>query len=213
VETEGGVMFAGKSGTIVFHDRHHRAKLESTVQATYGDGGGGELPIKHMEPQTDEARLFTAAAVTPSSGNTKRELDVDKALDHFVRTKELTTLHASDNDAQAMAEAFAHRYATPRTRIPSVRVQPAGHSDPETMWAVVLSHEISNRIRTVERPIGDTSAVTREHFIEGISHAITGGDWQVSFSVSPAELEGEYWVVGTGELGDTSGATATRLGW
>ncbi len=212
-ETEGGVFFADAAGMVVFQDRHHRSKLERTVQAIYGDGGGSELPIKHMEPLTDEARLFTAASVTPASGVTKREIDPGQSLDHFVRTKEVTTVHANDNDAQAMAEAFAHRYATPRTRIPSIKVQPAKHSDPAAMWAAVLSHEISQRIRSVERPIGDTSAITRDHFIEGISHSISGDDWVVSFSVSPAELEGDYWVVGSGELGDSSGITSTRIGW
>jgi hypothetical protein len=212
-ESEGGIMYANSSGTIVFEDRHHRVRYSRDVQATYGDGGGGELPIRHMEPLLDEARLFTSASVTPASGETKQEIDVAASADHFVRTKELTTLQAIDNDAQAMAEAYAHRYAVPRTRIPSVQLQPAGHSLPATMWDAVLSHEISHRIRTVERPIGDTSAITRDHFIEGISHAITAQDWVVTFSVSPAELEGEYWLVGSGELGDTAGATSTRLGW
>lgn len=212
-ETEGGLFFADPAGTMIFQDRHYRAKFSQTVLTTFGDGGGVELPVQHMEPQTDEARLFTAAAVTPASGNVKREIDVDKALDHFVRTKEITSIHAVDNDAQAMAEAFAHRYATPRTRIPSLTLQPAAHTTPATMWATVLAHEISDRVRTVERPIGDTSTVTRDHYIEGVSHRISGDAWVVSFSVSPAELDGEYWRVGTGELGDTTGSTNTRVGW
>jgi len=125
----------------------------------------------------------------------------------------VTTLHASDNDAQAMAEAVAHRYATPRTRIPSLLLQPSAYSSPAVMWALVLAHELSDRIKTVERPIGDTSAVTREHFIEGVSHSISGDDWIVRFSLSPAELDGEYWLLGSGQLDDSVGITSTRLGW
>jgi hypothetical protein len=198
---------------VTFQDRLHRTRYETTVRATYGDGGGAELPMKHLEPRTDEARLFTAAAITPASGNVKSSLDIANSLQFFVRTKEVTTLHASDNDAQAMAEAYSLRYSTPRTRIPQVQVQPAAYSTPSTMWATVLGHELSHRIRTVERPIGDTTAVTRDHYIEGISHAITGQDWIVTFSVSPAELDGE-WALADVALADVlSGTTTCRAGW
>src|SRR3990167_176505 len=207
-ETEGGILFADKVGTVIFQDRHHRTKEERTVQAVYGDGAG-ELPIKMMEPLIDEARLFTSATVTPSSGRVQSAIEAGQSLQHFFRTKQLTTLHVSDNDARAMAEAYAFRYATPRTRIPKIDLQPAGHSAPLTMWETVLGHEFSQRIQTVERPLGDTSSVTREHFIEGVSHVISGNDWIVSLGVSPAELEGEYWLLGTGQLGDTEGLTAT----
>jgi hypothetical protein len=212
-ETDGGVLFANGLGEVVYQDNHYRAKNERTVRATYGDGGGAELPVKNLEPMGDESRLFTAASVTPASGNVKRVEDATAVLEHFVRTKDVSTLHASDNDAQAMAEAFADRYATPRTRIPDVRVQPSNHSAPSAMWATVLAHEISHRVKTVERPIGDASSISREHFVEGIAHSLSGSDWQVSFSVSPADLDGDYWLLGTGELDDASGLTSTALGW
>jgi hypothetical protein len=81
------------------------------------------------------------------------------------------------------------------------------------MWETVLAHEISHRISTTEHPLGDTIAVTREHFIEGINHTINIQDWQVIFSVSPAELEGDYLVIGTAVIGDSEGDTSAVIGW
>ena len=209
-ETEGGVLFADGAGVVRFQDRHHRTKYERTVTATYGNGGGSELQFLNLEPQTDEARLFTAAVITPASGNVKTVTDETAEEDHFVRTKDLSTLHASDNDAQAMAEAFAHRYSTPLTRIPAVELAPSLTG--ATMWEKVLSHQISQRVRTVDRPLGG-GTVTRDHFIEGIKHDIDPASWTVHLTLSPAELEGEYWLLGTGQLGQASGLTSTVLGW
>lgn len=208
-ETDGGVLFEDGAGVLTFQDRHYRTKNERTVRATYGDGGGAEIPLEHQEPELDEARLFTAARITGADGVVSAATDDDAALDHFTRTKDLSTLHQLVNDTQAMAEAFALRYATPRTRIPQVRVRPQTLAN----WATVLGHEISHRIKTVERIGGDGSAISREHFIEGISDAISPMNWAVEFSVSPADLDGDYWLLGTGELGDTSGLTSTALGW
>jgi hypothetical protein len=209
VETDGGVFFEDGAGVLTFQDRHYRSQNERTVRATYGDGGGTEIPLEHQEPELDEARLFTAARISGADGTVSAVTDDAAALEHFTRTKELATLHESANDAQAMAEAFALRYATPRTRIPGVRIRPLTLAN----WATVLGHEISHRIATVERVGGDGSANSREHFIEGISDTIAPMNWSVDFSVSPADLDGDFWLLGTGELGDTSGLTSTRLGW
>lgn len=211
-ETEGGVMYAKPSGIVRFEDRHNRVKNERTVRASYGQGSA-TYPAVVFEPQGDEARLFTAAAVTAPSGNIHTAVNTAAEAEHFKRTKELTTLHAVENDAQSMAEAYANRYSTPRTRIPQLTVKPAAHTAPSTMWAQVLSHEISHRIKSVEIPVGAASEVQREHFIEGIRHQVTPSEWSVTFSVSPAELDSGFWLLGTGELDTASGLLNTVLGW
>ena len=213
VETDGGVMFASGEGIVTFQDRHYRSISERTVRATYDDRSA-TFPLIHQEPEIDEARLFTAARVTPASGNTKSVTgDAQSVKDHYTRTKELTTLHALDSDAQAMAEAYANRYAIPRMRIPSVLVNGRGSTTPASMWATVLSHDISHRIKTIERVSGDGSAVSREHFVEGMTETWEPMNLRIAFSVSPADLDGDYWLLGSGELGDASGITSTVLGW
>jgi len=201
VESDGGIFYAAGDGTVTFEDRHHRTIFEQTVRASYGDGGGAELPLEHQEPEIDEGHIYTAARVTDAFGRIAEARDDDAAREHFVRTKEVASLHTNPNDAQAMAEAYAHRYSTPRERIREIRINPAAKaSAPLTMWETVLGHEISHRIKNVERVGGDGSSVPRELFIEGVTDQILPFDWRVILSTSPAELEGNYWILGTGKL-------------
>lgn len=214
VETEGGILFEAGDGTLTFQDRHYRILNEASVRAVYGDGGGSEIPVTLMEPQTDEARIFTAAAITPASGNIQTSEDTSASDTFFKRTKELATLHAIDTDAAAMANMYANRYSTPRSRIAALAPIPQNRSaSAEADWKTVLGTELSYRIQSKERPIGDTSVVTRDHFVEQISHHVTPQDWRVSFSVSPAELDSTYAIVGTAIVGDTAGADNAIIGW
>lgn len=219
-ESDGGVLYADARGRIVYQDGHHRPLLEQTVRATYTDENSPEsvFKFKYMAPETDQSRLFTAAAVTPASGTVQRSVDDAKVLEHRERTKELTVLLASDNDALAMANHYARRYSTARSRVPGLLLQPASAISVGTVqayWNAVLSHDISHRIRTVERPmiegvpISSWTAVTRDHFIEGISMDIRPDDWTVSLSVSPAELDAAAFVIDTTQIGDTD----ELIGW
>jgi len=210
-ETDGGILFSDANGYITFQDRHHRTIYEDAPRVSFGVTT--PYPISHMEPLVDEARLFTSATVTPASGNVQSALSVEASLEHWLRTKQITTLHASDADAMAMANAFANHYSIPNTRIPNVLLLPAGALDPMGMWAVVLAREISHRIRTLETPLQGSAfagtVVPRDHFIEGIRHSITQSSWSVVFDVSPAELDGDYFIIGQSRIGDTS----TVIGW
>ena len=214
-ETEGGILFEAGDGELVFQDRHYRILNESSVRYIMGDGGGSEIPVSIAEPLTDEARLYTSAAITPASGNVQTAEDTTASDTFFKRTKELSTIHDSDLDALAMSQMYANRYSVPRSRIPSLA--PIPQNRPSTAvadWKTVLSTELSYRVSSKIRPIGgDDSAVTREHFVEAVAHNATPQDWRVVFSVSPAEPDSTYWILGTGELGDSSGATNTVLAW
>lgn len=213
-ETEGGILFEAGDGTITFQDRHHRILNESSVRQEYGDQGGAAIPFVSIDPQLDEDRLFTSASVTPASGNVQTAENTVASDRHFKRTKELSTLHATDLDAQAMANMYANKYSVTRTRIPSVTPQPEKASDAAAAWEMVLGHEISHRISTAFEPMGDASPVEREHFVEGVTESwAPGGGVSLSFSVSPAELDSEYARVGTAKVGRTSGVDNARVGW
>lgn len=213
-ETEGGILFEAGDGVLTFQDRHYRILNEASVRAIYGDGGGSEIPVTLLEPQTDEARLYTAAAVTPASGLVQTAEDTAASDMFFKRTKDVSTLHAVDTDAAAMANMYANRYSTPRSRIQALAPVPQNRpANAEADWKTVLGHELSHRIQSKERPIGDTSVVAREHFIEQITDQVTPGGWRVSFSVSPAELDSTYAIVGTAVVGDEAGSDNAIIGW
>ena len=150
--------------------------------------------------------VFTAGRVTGSSGIAQTS-EKPAPIKLFNRTKDVSTLHAYDNGALATANLYANRYSIFRTRIPAISLAPrkVGIS----MWTTVLGHEISHRIKTVDEPFGAT--INREHFVEGISHEMTPSDWRVTLNVSPWELDGEYMLIGTAEIGDLGGQSTSAV--
>jgi hypothetical protein len=203
-ETDGGIFFANALGTAVFQSNQWRSVNERTVRASYGwKGTTATFRCDVFEPEKDESRLYTGAVVTPASGNVQRASNDAAALDFFPLDKEISTLHALDADALAMANHISDAYSVPLDRVRELRLQPASHTVPATMWSMVLSHEVSHRIETIEDPVGGAE-VSREHFIEGVSESVNASDWRVSFSLSPTELEGNYFVIGTSRMEDGS---------
>jgi hypothetical protein len=200
------VFFCDARGRAIFQDGYHRSQTERTVRATYGWANtSAPFPVKDMNPIVDESRLFTAAEITPAGGgNVQRVVNEAAALEFFEITRSLSTLHANATDALAFAHHIVNRYSSPLVRIPSLLLQPAAHSSPVAMWAAVLGHEISHRVKTIEKPIGTSVETPREHFVEGISHALSGSDWQVSIALSPAEIDGNYFIIGTDLIGSTT---------
>jgi hypothetical protein len=203
-ETDGGIFFADALDTAVFQSSGWRSVNERTVRATYGwPGTTATFRCDVFEPEVDESRLYTGAVVTPASGNVQRATNDAAALEFFPLDKEVSTLHALDADALAMAQHISDAYSVPLERVRELKLQPAAHTVPATMWSMVLSHEVSHRIKTIEDPVGGAE-VAREHFIEGVSETVGASDWRVSFSLSPVELEGNYFVVATSRMEDGS---------
>lgn len=214
VETEGGILFESGDGILTFQDRHYRILNESSSRYTIGDGGGSEIPAAQYEPVIDEARLFTSAAITPASGSVQTAENTTASDAYFKRTKELSTLHSVDTDAAAMANMYANKYSEPRSRIPLLAPLPQNRpSSAIADWKTVLGSELSYRISSAARPIGAATAITREHFIEAVAHSVTPQDWRTTFSVSPAELDSTYAIVGTAVVGDEAGSDNAIIGW
>lgn len=209
-ETDGGIVWATPEGAIQFEDNEHRSTdFKSTaVQATYGwFGTSAASAATSFEPEVDETRLFTAAMVTPASGAVQTAVNSTAAAQFFERTVEKTTLHASENDAAAMAKHYANAYGQPLVRVPALRIQPAYSANPPAAWLVAFHHRPSNRIKTIENPPGG-SEVAREHFVEGVADYVDANRWLIDLQLSPTELEGKLFVIGVDAIGSTK-----TIGW
>lgn len=197
-EAGGAIFFQAGSGTLVFHDRHHRP-LNSTPSATYGEGG---FRYQGSDPRRDDGLLYTAAEVTPDSGTVQVASDTFAAIAHGDRTYTASTLHADDAEALTMAEQTVERYKAPRTRVPQIKPQPwADAATARAAWLAWMGHELSDRIAVVEQPEGGLDAVTREAYVDGIGETVMPGRvWECRLRVSPAERE-RFWILGVSLLG------------
>lgn len=220
-ETDGGIFFASPDGILIFQDNQYRSVNSGTVQATFGwVGTTATMFCESFEPEVDEQRLYTAAMVTPASGEVQIAINEIAAASFFERTRELTTLHAFNRDALAMAHHYANVYSNPVERVEALRLQPgsaASVSAAQTMWSTVFGLNISERIETIEKPLPLSGAeVDREHFIEGVSEMVNSNDWRVSFQLSPVELEGNRFVIDLSAIDSEVGIVAGGgyvIGW
>lgn len=208
-ETEYGEIFVAKGGKFTFRDRHDRI-LETSSSATFGDGGGSELPYADLGVSYDDSEIYNDIRITREGGTEQRSYDQASIDAYLGRTLNRdNTLHATDNDARAQADFLRGRYSQPRLRIHSMKLVP--EAAPSSLWPKALGLELGQRITIKRRPPG-TGTLTQDSYIESIAHSYSASpkQWTTNMGVSAAENY-EYWV-----LGDSVRSllgTSTRLGY
>lgn len=193
--TEGGLFFCDGSGNAVFHNRHRRFKSPyTTAVATFGDGGGTEIPYVGIGGDYSVNDIYNDAVVTREGSNASTYTDATSVSRYFKRTVEQSGLLCVDtNEAQSRAEYLVNRYKDPQLRFGRVEVAP-GYSGSTSSFPNLLSREIADRVTVKRRPQAVGSAISTDQYVEAISHAWTARDWVTTFDVSPAD-NSAYWVL------------------
>jgi len=198
VEAEQGLAFIRGDGVLEFQNRHYRLvqSVSTTSQATFGDGGGSELPYSELTPSYDDTWIWNEIRVTPDGGSTQTAEDTTSQDAYFRRTLvksgliigDASGVGGSTPDAEAadMAAWLLWRYKEPALRFKSLTVAGATSS---SLWTQMLNRTLSHRITVVKRPPGGGSALSAECFIEAVEHRIgrnNGEDWTTTWQLSPA---------------------------
>jgi hypothetical protein len=86
-------------------------------------------------------------------------------------------------------------------RFDSLAVDPA--ADPVNLWPQVLGREIGDRIRIVNRPAGVASAIVKDCFIAGITHAwdSAASTWLTTWTLQDASKYGSFFTLDNPTLG------------
>lgn len=197
---EGGLLFIGPNGYVVFRDRRDRPDDRATSTVTFGDGTGSEINYTALAVDYDSSGLWTDVIVNyqpthyHSVAPFEQAVDSSAATRYMHRNRTLTTRTPRPGEAQAIASLELLRGKTPALRFPSVTLEPVGSE-----WASVLPREISDRVTVIRRP-PPSGTITIDEHIEGITHTVTPWRWEVRFDLSPAVAVTE-WVLGTSSLG------------
>jgi hypothetical protein len=210
-DAEGGVLFMSRAGNVVFHNRHRRI-FDTTLQVTLSnEPSGAELPLADAKVVYRRERIRNTIAVTRNDGGTATVSDSTSQAKYRRRSLTKTVYLHDANEVQSMAEYLLATYKDPVLRVEEVMIEPQSN---DSLWAHALGREIGDRIRVKIVPPGSpASTITSDVTIEGIAHASNRGErWVTTFRCSPSNTQ-IYWILGTGELGDTSGATNTRVGY
>jgi hypothetical protein len=181
-DSEGGALYIAADGTVVFENQY--ALMENTrsntVQATWGDGPGelayDEPVVSYDGDLVANIASFAAVGSTAqiATDNTSRALYGDRT--------EVRTDLICETDAQALALATWHvqRYKDPELRVEGITVRPRNR--PALLFPQVLGRQVRDLMRVVRRPPGDHT-ITRDVFVSGITHTITGGTWVTAFEL------------------------------
>jgi hypothetical protein len=187
------MLFVGASGEWTFLDAGHRGSAPyNTVQATFGDAGGTELPYLDLAVDESDSFLFNewnvtreqGAKVAGDLGETKTAMDATSVSRYFTRPASLTDVPVwVDSDSTAIATAMLAKYKEPAPRITSITLNTLDANTAQE----VFRRELGDKIRVLRTPPGGGARIQEDLWIQKIeiTGANDGGPWSVRFGVSP----------------------------
>lgn len=205
-ETERGLLFADRNGTIVFQGRGYRETTYTTSAWTFGENPTGvspaEYPYSAYQADFDPTYTFSQANLTRPGNSVfqplPNPLPANPPYGQRIVSQQVQV--NTDYDLTQAATFYLQRYGAPRTRLTTLTLNPAAQP---ALWPVVLSLEISQRV-TVTRRVG-TVTTTHDYYIEQIVHNpdAQSSTWTVDLQLSPVFVS-SAWVIGTGVLGTST---------
>jgi hypothetical protein len=192
-ENVDAMLFIGASGEWTFLDAGNRSGAPyNTVQSTFGDAGGTELPYLDLTVDESDSFLFNEWNVTREQGvkfagdlgETKTATDATSVSRYFTRPAALSDVPVTtDTDTSAIATAMLAKYKEPAPRITSITLNTLDANTAQE----VFRRELGDKIRVLRTPPGGGARIQEDLWIQkiDIAGANDGAPWSVRFGVSP----------------------------
>lgn len=203
-ESDGGVVYEGADGAVVFLDRQSPFTLSRSVvsQATFGDDPATELPYQDVTLDYSKDLVTNDIVFGRKDSNTRvRIRDGESRRKYGPRSYENTEL-MNATDAQLVPLGVAILEPDAELRFTNLTVHPP-HT-PADLWPVILDLDLRSRITVTRRPASG-NVITRDCFVESIAHsAANTSDWEVTLTLSAAEaFTTSPFIIGASLLGGT----------
>ena len=211
--SDGGYLFVARDGTITFHNRAHRRDVLGTPAGTLGDLPG-EIPYQpSLVGQMDDSRLWNRAAVLTADATREEASNATSEGAYWPsRRDDFQSLLARPGEAAALASLFVWRYKDARLRFPAVEVLLESSHMATAHIAALLAADVGTRFTVKRRPPGGGAAIDQDVHVDGIQEDVVRGQpWQLSLDVSPADVDTDFWVLGTSTL--QTGASPAVVGY
>lgn len=200
-DTELGELYMDAAGRVVFRGRQAilTDTRSATAQATFGDGGGAELPHQELGLANDDTTLANRARVTRVGGAEQTTNDSTSQGVYMVRVFERSDL-IMETDAEALnyAQWLLYVAKDPELRFDSLVFNP--EKDNAALWPHALGRELGDRITVIRRPPGG-GTITRDGFIRGITHDFDPGRWRTTWALQSASKYGSFLTLDNSTLG------------
>lgn len=197
---EWGNLFIDPSGVVVFMDR--KAIIlnanYTTSQATFGDAPG-EVKFQDVEAPFDDERILNDGKLTwNAKGRFVTATDAASKTQYGPGTWQ-EAAYMLQGDAQTFVNAVVRRYKDPALRFDHIVVDTS--RDPTTMFPVVLSLDIGDRVTVKRTPQGGGARISRDCFINGIQHSATSRRWVTTYTLDDAEWTEDVGLLGSFNVG------------
>lgn len=198
-DSEDGAIFVDSDGTVCFEGRDALINnvRSNTVQATFGDGSGSELPCSDLQVAYNGDLIRNIVSNTRVGGTAQTATDATSRTLYGDRRETRTDLICqSDAQALALAQWRVGQYAQPELRVTQITIRP--RTNPALLFPQVLGRRVRDLIQVVVRPLGG-GVITQACHIVGVRHQISGDDWITTFDLwsATAYLNVGRWDVGT----------------
>lgn len=207
-DTEGGLVYADRNGTLVWEDRSSRYATQTPI-AVFGDGGGAEIPYENLQYDFDPTYVYSETDLSrPGNLGFAPQTNSTAVANFGQRILQLELQVTSDFDLNQASLFYLQRYGNPLPRIRALTLNPLGNAN---MWPVVLGLEISQRV-TVKRRVNGV-VMSADYYVERISHRMDleqdPPTWDVDVQLSPVFVP-SAWVMGDSTYG-VMGVTTTPV--
>lgn len=179
-KAEGGKLYIGRDGKLVFLDRY--SMLSSQRSSEWADDGTG-MSYRDIAFRFDDSFIINDARITRVGGvNEQIATSATSIARYRPRSVADTLLLSTDNEALDYAGWLVNTYAEPTLRIEQLADNAMKHGQ----WAQVLSRDLRDRVLITKTPRGATR-LSQDSLIEGIAHEWTPDTWKTTLMVSPSQ--------------------------
>lgn len=205
-DSEGGIVFEGADGSIVFRDRHAPYKhVESrTPRAVFGDSGS---ELRYYDATFDYSKDTVRNDITLGREGSDTRVTMrgspDSRRRNGVQSYENTNLqNATDAGLVPLGRQILNQFGEAELRFDTLTIRP--QRDPTHLWPIVLGLDLRHRI-TIKRRPASGNVIVQDCFIESIAHnAPQNGPYEIKFELSSAAAYvTNPFIIGTSLLGGT----------
>jgi hypothetical protein len=189
-DSEQGEFFMDPSGMATFRNRHAILAGRSAVsQATFGDGGGTEIPYAAAPVDTNDDTMTNQVTATRIGGTAQTATDATSITRYLAKTYSPPgdLLLQTDSDVLQWVQAVLYQNSTPELRFQSIAFNVARPDIADTVWPILLGSKLADRVTVIRRPPGGGDPNQRDVFIRGIGMSGDGADWKVGYTLQAAD--------------------------
>jgi hypothetical protein len=187
-DSEYGEFYMDADGIAVFRRRHAilADTRSNTPQATFGDGGGSEIPYRDTAVDSDDATMANYVSITRVGGVEQVVEDTTSETRYLRKTYPRSDLiMQTDSDALNYAAMILYQHKDPEVRFSAIELGVPRPDIAALAWPAMLGLRRGDRVTEIRRPPGGFTN-TQDCYIRGIEHGSDGNDWKTTFGLESA---------------------------